>query len=66
MNPSLEEFTLERLLKILQTLGNAKAGKVVDIISKRIEAFAQGAPQSDDQTLIVVKLLDNSSSHSAP
>ena len=44
----------ERLQTLVQTLGNASAERIRTQILEDVELFSDGAPQSDDQTMLVL------------
>jgi sigma-B regulation protein RsbU (phosphoserine phosphatase) len=50
-----EEFGEARLLDALASAGGQPAEKVIDRIFGAIDAFAGGAPQFDDMTILVVR-----------
>ncbi len=52
-----ELFGEERLNKAIQASAGLKAGEVMDHIKAATLAFCGGAPQADDMTLMVVKVL---------
>lgn len=56
MNDQSEEFSEERLEKIAIQTASLDSSKTISSIRKSIEAFANGAPQSDDLTLMAVKV----------
>lgn len=51
-----EMFGEERLLATVTALRGASASEIVQGIVDAVRAFARGAPQSDDVTIVVVKL----------
>ncbi len=57
MNPDDEEWSEESLGSFLQTIPGATARQMIPRIMDAADAFASGAPQHDDMTLIVVRFL---------
>ena len=57
-NPRQEMFDTERLAEAVAALADAPAQAILDGIVNRITRFAAGAPQSDDLTLVVLRLDD--------
>jgi phosphoserine phosphatase RsbU/P len=55
VNKNNEEFGEEHLINTIRTNTGKPAEKILNIISKEIEAFASGLHQHDDITLIVLK-----------
>lgn len=56
MNPYSEEFSESRLEKIAVNSAAFSSIETINHIRKEIESFVQGAPQSDDLTLMVIKV----------
>lgn len=56
MNPYSEEFSESRLEKIVVDSAALSSIETINHIRKEIESFVQGAPQSDDLTLMVIKV----------
>lgn len=56
MNPYSEEFSETRLEKIAVDSAAFSSTETINHIRKEIESFVQGAPQSDDLTLMVIKV----------
>ncbi|HUF16661.1 MAG TPA: GAF domain-containing SpoIIE family protein phosphatase [Thermoanaerobaculia bacterium] len=56
-NLAEEEFGNERLEEILRARGNADCSSIRDAIAEAADSFAAGAPQKDDQTLVIVRAL---------
>ena len=54
-NPGDEEFGEARLLEVLRQTGGASPADIVARVMTAIDAFAAGAPQFDDITLLVVR-----------
>lgn len=50
-----EEFTEERLVKLIQKHSKLSAAKLVEKIQKEVNNFAAGADPMDDMTLVVIK-----------
>jgi phosphoserine phosphatase RsbU/P len=57
MNPADEEWGEERLLAAAQDCGRLSAAEIVAEIIARADRFAGGAPQHDDMTLLVLRVL---------
>ena len=55
LNPEEEEFGTERLSAILSGLADKSSQQIINAIKTAITDFADGAEQSDDITLLVVK-----------
>ncbi|MCG3153585.1 MAG: Serine-protein kinase RsbW [bacterium] len=55
MNSRRELFGEERLLKIIRDHGHLRVKPFVEMIKDEILSFTEGAPQSDDITLVAVK-----------
>lgn len=58
-NSALEEFGMDRLVGCLRESAHRPATEILDHLFVAIDAFADGAPQSDDITVMVVKRLEN-------
>jgi len=56
LNPEEEVFGLKRLLHVVRRVGDAGADDIVKRISGAVRDFARGAPQSDDISLIVLRV----------
>lgn len=52
-----EEFSLERLVKVLKKCVNENAENIVSSIENELKNFCGEVPQHDDSTLVVVKYL---------
>ena len=52
-----EEFRDSRLLDTLRTAAGQPADAVIDRVFEAIDAFAGGAPQFDDMTILVARRL---------
>ncbi len=57
MNPVQEEFGEERFVKLISLNRNKSAQGLIDILVKTVEDFSEGAPQHDDMTVVVIKIL---------
>ena len=55
MNPELEEFGTERLKAVLNGLADKSSQQIINAIKTAITDFADGAEQSDDITMLVIK-----------
>jgi phosphoserine phosphatase RsbU/P len=56
MNKQDEEWGEERMIPALAACADKSAGQIIPIIMAEADRFADGAPQHDDMTLVVVKL----------
>ncbi|MDD1701977.1 MAG: serine/threonine-protein phosphatase, partial [Methanoregula sp.] len=56
-NPQYEAFGEERLTKVVRECRGLSAGAIRDQILKEVRAFAGKAPQSDDITLVIIRVL---------
>ncbi|MCA2004430.1 MAG: SpoIIE family protein phosphatase [Ignavibacterium sp.] len=56
MNPYSEEFSENRLEQLALTTSNYPSGETLQKIKTEIEQFAQGAPQSDDLTMMIIRV----------
>jgi sigma-B regulation protein RsbU (phosphoserine phosphatase) len=56
MNKNGEEFSDERLEKITVKLTGKCANEILEGIKNEVRKFAEGAPQSDDITMVVLKV----------
>lgn len=57
MSPQLEEWGEKRLLDAVQSCVDLSARDAIERIQQAAEAFASGAPQSDDMTLVLLRVL---------
>lgn len=57
MNPSLEEWGEKRLLSAVANCNGLPAKDSIAKIMQAADAFASGAPQSDDMTLVILRVL---------
>jgi len=51
------EYGEERFIKVLQQYRTAPASAIVEAVTKSLAEFAAGAPQADDITLVVAKVV---------
>jgi sigma-B regulation protein RsbU (phosphoserine phosphatase) len=58
MNPDLTEWGEERLIESIVGCTGLPARGVIARIMQAADAFAAGAPQSDDMTLVVLRVID--------
>ena len=56
MNPDGEEYDDPRLEQLLMDNRNLSAQELLDTVLADVEVFTQGAPQSDDITMLVLKV----------
>jgi sigma-B regulation protein RsbU (phosphoserine phosphatase) len=57
MSPQLEEWGEKRLLEAVKTCDGLPARDAIERILQAADAFASGAPQSDDMTLVILRVL---------
>jgi len=57
MNPEGEDFGEERLEKVLTAARTSPAPKIIASVREALVAYARGAPQSDDITMLVLRAL---------
>ncbi len=57
MNEQKEEFGEDRLIAALQEVRHLPSEKIISHISQKIRQFAGSAPQHDDMTMVVVKVV---------
>lgn len=55
LNPSQEQFGLERLRSVLEAAAGLPADQIVARVVRAVKAFAAGTEQSDDLTIVVIK-----------
>lgn len=60
-NKENEEFTLDKLIDILQNHSQLSASKLIDKINIELSSFTSGVDQMDDQTLVIIKKTERSS-----
>ncbi len=56
MSKNHEEFSDERLERIVLNLTSKSAEEILNAIKKEVQIYTMGAPQSDDLTLVVIKV----------
>ena len=56
MSKNHEEFSDERLERIVLNLTSKSAEEILKAIKKEVQIYTMGAPQSDDLTLVVIKV----------
>jgi sigma-B regulation protein RsbU (phosphoserine phosphatase) len=56
MNERGLEFTSERLIRIVESVHDQPAAKIVDAIVDAVEEWRDGAPPNDDMTAVAVKI----------
>ncbi len=56
MSKNHEEFSDERLERLVLTSSNKSAEEILNEIKKQVQIFTMGAAQSDDLTLVVIKV----------
>ena len=57
MNPNLEEWGEERLIHAIASCAGLPAKDSISKIMQAADAFASGAPQSDDMTLVILRAI---------
>ena len=57
MNPAGEEFGEDRIIAAARAAAGSGAAELVDRILAAVDAFAAGAPQHDDMTLVAIRAL---------
>ena len=55
MNKRKQEYTMERLIKIIKKCKTKSASEIMDDIIESVSKFTKGAPQADDITLMIIK-----------
>jgi sigma-B regulation protein RsbU (phosphoserine phosphatase) len=55
LNTAGEEFGEDRLVKVISEHGGAPASDILDRLVEAVQEFAQGAPQHDDVTALVMR-----------
>ncbi len=58
MNSSLEEWGEKRLIKVARDAKDSRAEGIITSIIEAADAFAAGAAQHDDMTLVVMRVLE--------
>src|SRR5689334_4623927 len=56
MNSEGQFFGTTRLMKLIEQHHEASAAEIADVILREVDWFTQGAPLSDDRTLVVAKV----------
>lgn len=56
LNTQEEEFSDEKLEETAIKLSSGSAAEILDGIKKEVQNFTEGAPQSDDITMVVIKV----------
>lgn len=59
INPLNKEFGVGRLSELLRKNRHLAASAIINEIKQEIETFADGVPQFDDITLVVLKVVEN-------
>jgi sigma-B regulation protein RsbU (phosphoserine phosphatase) len=57
MNNERNEYTEERLVALLEPLTHASPATLIDKVIQSVDTFANGAPPSDDRTMLAVQYL---------
>jgi sigma-B regulation protein RsbU (phosphoserine phosphatase) len=57
MSPKLEEWGEKNLIESIAACNGLPAREVIVRIMRAADAFASGAPQSDDMTLVILRAL---------
>ncbi len=60
-NESNEEYGLDRLIQVFNSVTNSSVEKIADTIYEELRKFVQNEPQHDDTTIAVVKYLGEKS-----
>ena len=55
MNPENKEFGTGQLMTILSGLAGKSSQQIIEVVKDAIKDFSDGAEQSDDITMLVVK-----------
>jgi phosphoserine phosphatase RsbU/P len=58
-NSEMEDFTNKRLAEVLGAAAALPSHEMIDAVNSRLLAFTAGAPQSDDITMVAVRLAAN-------
>ena len=56
LNPSREQFGLERLARVILEHGQRSPGELRDEIIDAVREFSKGQPQNDDITVMILKV----------
>jgi len=59
MNEAYELFSEKRLEKRLEEIGGKPVASIISTVMESVEEFAQGAPQADDITMLVLRFYGN-------
>jgi sigma-B regulation protein RsbU (phosphoserine phosphatase) len=59
MDPQDDEWGEERMIEAIKACQCYPAERIIENLMASADAFVSGAPQHDDMTLVVIKLLDN-------
>jgi len=54
-SPDDEELGEERLIELLRRVADRPVGEVLDAVKEAVATFAEGAPQGDDQTMVLIR-----------
>lgn len=57
VNNDLILFGEQRLIDLLPSYQNATAKEILEFIHSEVDSFAEGRPQEDDITLMIIKVL---------
>ena len=57
MNARDEEWGEERIIAAVQRAGIVPPAELIRILMREADAFVDGAPQHDDMTLIVIRVI---------
>jgi sigma-B regulation protein RsbU (phosphoserine phosphatase) len=57
MNQIPEEFGEERFVELISSNRNLSAQGLIDILVKSVNDFSEDAPQHDDMTVVVIKIV---------
>jgi len=60
-NAAEEEFGEDRLIDAIRRAGNLPAAELIPFLIRETDTFVDGAPQHDDMTLVVLRMLPQSS-----
>lgn len=58
MNERHEEYSEERLIKLIEANRNQSTRELLDLILKEVRKFVDNYPQHDDMTLVILKRLN--------
>ena len=54
-NPRAEPYGEERLMKVVEQVGDKSSKELMDMILKDVDVFSEGEPPFDDMTMLVVR-----------